>query len=123
MAAHPGHVPVDLPINFTESSGAFYSLFFSAGRTTVDFQMRGRGRQIRFGRSEEKGPERRALTSVMRGLEHLTFLLDQSSQGWAEGELQCGRSVHLASPLHQPHSNLGSAFRQSPQLSRWAAHL
>lgn len=75
------------------------------------------------GRRTDKGPETRALTSVMRGLEHLTFLLDQSSQGWAEGEPQCGRSVHLASPLHQPHSNLGSALRQSPQLSRWAAHL
>lgn len=64
-----------------------------------------------------------ALTSVMRGLEHLTFLLDQSSQGWAAGGLQWGRSVHLASPLHHPHSNLGSALRQSPQLSRCAAHL
>lgn len=62
------------------------------------------------------------LTSVIWGLEHLTLWLDQSSQG-LEGLVQCWWRVHLRSPLHQPHSNFRSAFRQRPQLSRWAAHL
>lgn len=62
------------------------------------------------------------LTSVIWGLEHFTLWLDQSSQG-LEALLQCCWRVHLRSSLHQPHSNLRSAFRQRPQLSRWAAHL
>ncbi len=62
------------------------------------------------------------ITLVIRGWLQRTLRRPWCIQ-LCSGDGQCCFRRHFLSAKHQPHSNMLSAFRQSPQLSLWASHL